>query len=142
MIKEETMPGAKWANSRRAQAYRYVAANVGKVIHTDKLARALGLPITDEGLVKARRPLYDLINNGDIELERLSGGGAWKVIAVIGDETAPASITGAEPQPEPELVNEEPAPPTVTYEFIGNSQDGHAPIVKDSTGRVFRLVQV
>lgn len=144
------MAGTRWANSRRAQVYRYLAANVGKIVHVDKLARHLGLPITEEGLQKARRPIYDLINGGDVELERLSGGGAWRVIAVI-DESAAGGTAPEEPTADrderdaDEALGEAPAahePETVTYEFMGKSHDGAAPIVRDSIGRIYKLTRI
>ena len=120
-------------NSRRSQVYRYLAARVGKTVHVDALAKYLGLPVDDKGIQKARRPIYDLIEKGEVELETLSAGGVWKVLAVLDD----AAI---DPEPEPEEVATEA--PQVTYDFVGNSEDGRTPIVRDSTGRVYRLVRI
>jgi hypothetical protein len=137
----------KWANSRRAQVYRYLAANVGKVVHVDKLARHLGLSVDHDGLQKARRPIYDLINNGDVELEQLVAGGCWRVKAVIGDDEAPEGARETVERDEADAAEalgpaKVAVPPTVTYEFVGSSQDGGTPIVRDSTGRVYRLVRI
>ena len=126
-------------NSRRSQVYRYLAARVGKTVHVDALAKYLGLPVDDKGIQKARRPIYDLIEKGEVELETLSAGGVWKVLAVL-DDAAIDQDAAIDPEPEPEEVATEA--PQVTYDFVGNSEDGRTPIVRDSTGRVYRLVRI
>jgi hypothetical protein len=123
-------------NSRRAQVYRYLASRVDKTVHVDALAKYLGLPMDAKGIQKARRPIYDLIDKGEVELETISAGGVWKVLAVIGEEDG---VPVVQETPEPE---QQDAAEVVTFDLVGKSLDAGTPIVRDATGRVYRLVRI